>query len=82
MPAISPQNHSSFRLKWVMGTSVTRCYGCGEEIQNPPQTVPDDLIVVYRDIREYRDRDTGQLQYSRGPVNLHFHLRSACIRIR
>ena len=82
VPAISPQNHSAFRLKWVMGTSVTRCYGCGGEIQNPPQTVPDDLIVVYRDIREYRDRDTGQLQYTRGPVNLHFHLRSACIRIR
>ena len=82
MPAISPQNHSSFGLKWVMGTTVSRCYGCAGDIQNPPQAAPDDLVVVYKDIRQYRDRNTGQVQLTREPQNVHFHLRSACIRMR
>jgi hypothetical protein len=43
--------------------------------------LPDDLIVVYRDIREYRDRVTGHVQPKRSasPQNVHFHLRASCI---
>ena len=51
-------------------------------IVNPPHSVPDDLIMAYRDIRQYRQRNTGQLQFSNGPQNVHFHLRAACIRAR
>jgi hypothetical protein len=76
------QSSSSFKLKWVAGTWVSRCYGCNGEIKNPPQALPDDLIVVYRDIRQFRDRNTGQIQFSREPQNVHFHLRSACIRAK
>ena len=73
---------NSFWLKWLPGTRVSRCYGCNREIVNPPNSVPDDLIVAYRDIRQYRQRNTGQLQFSNGSQNVHFHLRAACIRAR
>ena len=76
------QSSSSFKLKWVAGTRVSRCHGCNGEIRNPPQALPDDLIVVYRDIRQFRDRNTGQIQFSSEPQNVHFHLRSACIRAK
>jgi hypothetical protein len=76
------QSSSSFKLKWVAGTRVSRCDGCNGEIKNPPQTLPEDLIVVYRDIRQFRDRNTGQIQFSSEPQNVHFHLRSACIRAK
>lgn len=43
---------------------------------------PDDLIIVCRDVREYRDKATGQLQRSSTPQNVHFHLRKECILVR
>ena len=73
---------NSFWLKWLPGTRVTRCYGCNGEIRNPPDSVPDNLIVAYRDVRQYRQKNTGQIVYSNGPQNVHFHLRAACIRAR
>ena len=76
------QSKSIFKLKWVAGSRVSRCYGCKGDIINPPQSSPDDLCVVYRDIREFRDRDTGQLQYTNSPENVHFHLKASCVRIR
>jgi hypothetical protein len=49
-----------------MGTRNTNTevlqYGCQKEITNSPQPVlPDDLVVVYRDIRQYRDPNDGLL---------------------
>lgn len=70
---------NKFHLKCVAGTTISKCYGCGGEIANPPHVLPDDLVIVYRDIREYRDRVTGQLQRSASPQNVHFHLRLCCI---
>ena len=34
---------SAFQLKWVQGTTVKKCYGCGGDIQNPPVQRPDVL---------------------------------------
>ena len=61
-PANSGQLNS-FWLKWLPGTRVSRCYGCNREIRNPPDSVPDDLIVAYRDIRQYTERNTGEIQF-------------------
>ena len=48
---------SAFQLKWVQGTTVKKCYGCGDNIQNPPVQRPDDLVVVFVvvcwDFRQY-----------------------------
>ena len=34
-PLVFP--YQGFSLKWVNGTTVTICYGCGMEILNPPK---------------------------------------------
>lgn len=51
IPMINQPNRlpaSAFQLKWLQGTKVSRCYGCGSAIQNPPQQCPDDFVVVCR----------------------------------
>ena len=68
-----------FLLKLVRGTTVSKCYGCGKDIKNPPSFGPDDLVIVHRDMRYYRDKETGQRQCSKVPQNIHFHLRNNCI---
>ncbi len=73
---------TSFYLKWVNGTKVSKCCGCGGIIKNPPEKCPDDLIIFCRDIQEYRDRITGQLQRSSSAQNVHFHLRRECLMLR
>jgi hypothetical protein len=82
--AASNSTPTSFSLKctWVQGTKVSKCYGCGGIIKNPPENRPDNLILFCRVIREYRDRITGQLQRSSFPQNVHFHLRRECIVMR
>ena len=72
----------SFTLKWLMGTTVSRCYGCGKVIQNPPLNCPDDLIVMCHDFHHFQHRITGQLTTSSKPQNVHFYLRLACVRAR
>ena len=51
-----------------------------KEIKKPPDSPPDDLVFVYRDIRQFRYRNTGLLQYRNEPQNVHLHLRASCIR--
>jgi hypothetical protein len=72
------QSGSSFRQehKFLPGTRVSKCYGCEKEITNPPQAVPDDLVVVYHDIRQYRDPNDGLVTYTNQPENVHFHFAS------
>ena len=79
-PTIVQQQISNpFFLKWVSGTTVSKCYGCNGSIPNPPINMLDNLIVARKDIRHYRDRNTGQLQFSSQPQNVHFHLNLRCI---
>ena len=53
-PSVLP--YQGFALKWVNGTTVTRCYQCGMEIPNPLKIPLEDLVIVLRDYREYRHR--------------------------
>ena len=43
---------TSFCLKWVKGTKVSKCYGCGGIIRNPPEKRPDDPIIFCCNIQE------------------------------
>ncbi len=87
---VPPRNNPSslscqrptFCLKWLPGTSVSRCYGCSQAIINPPLPGADDIVVVFRDIREFHDRLTGQRRLTGTPQNVHFHLRASCLRAR
>ena len=66
----------------VAGTTVSKCYCCLEKIQDPPKLATDDLVMAYKDIHQLRDPVTGVLRYSDAPQNVHFHLRSVCVRTR
>ena len=79
-PSVLP--YQGFALKWVDGTTVTRCYGCGMEIPNTPKIPLEELVVVSCDYREHRHRVTGQIQYSSNIQNRHFHLRVSCVLAR
>ena len=72
----------AFRLKWVEGTRISKCYGCARNIQNPPIQRPDDLVIVCRDLRQFRDQTTGLLTTSTAPQNCHFHLNRMCVLTR
>ena len=74
--------YDGFALKWVNGTTVTRCYGCGMETSNPPKIPLEELVIVPRDYREYRHRLTGQIQYSSDIQNIHFHISVSCVSAR
>ena len=79
-PSVLP--YQGFALKWVNGTTFTRCYGCGMEIPNPPKIPLEELVIVSRDYRDHRHRLTGQIQYSSNSQNVHFHLSVSCVLAR
>ena len=64
---------NSFFLKWIAGTTISKCYGCRKKIQYPPKFAPDDLVMIYKDIRQFRDPVTKVLRYSDAPKNVHFY---------
>ena len=55
-------------------------YSCREKMQNPPKLAPDDIVMAYKDIHQFRNPVTGVLRYSDAPQHAHFHLRSVCVR--
>ena len=76
-----------YQLKWVKGTSVYVCYGCGKNMRPkssdaqgidvvPP--TPFDLVLHHIELRMY-EKPSGELTYSITPQNVHFHLKKACI---
>ena len=88
-PAIIQQSYqqprvqrNSFFLRCIADTTVSKCYGCCKKIQKPPKFAPDDLVMAHKAIRQFRDPVTGVLRYSDAPQNVHFHLRSVCVRTR
>ena len=60
-PIVQQQISNPFFLKWVSGTTVSKCCGCHGSILNLPISMLDNLIVAQKDIHHYRDRNTGQL---------------------
>ena len=81
-PIVQQQISNPFFLKWVSGTTVSKCYGFYGFIPNPPISMLDNLIVTRKDISHYRHRNTGQLQFSSQPQNVHFHLNLRCIQAK
>ena len=39
----------------------------------------NDIVIVCRDYREYRDRQTGQKVVTNVPQNVHFHMKFSCV---
>ncbi|KAJ7370714.1 hypothetical protein OS493_030468 [Desmophyllum pertusum] len=80
--ALPATNVNQFLLKWLVGTRVSRCYGCGGAIQNPPLNFQTILLWCTATSVNFRTRITGQLKTGTEPQNVHFHLRLACVRSR
>ena len=74
-PVASPQRCilGGFSIKWVAGTTVSCCYGCGMGIVNPPMLPEEEFCVVHRDLRYCNDPVTGLPKVTPKPVNVHFH---------
>ena len=81
-PIVQQQISNPFFLKWVSATTVSKCFEYNGSIPNPPISMLDNLIVARKDIRHYRDRNTGQLHFSSQPQNVHFHLNLRCIHAK
>ena len=76
-----------YQLKWLKGTSVYICYGCGKSMRPKPSDAqgrdvvpptPFDLVLYRKELRMYK-KPSGELTYSITPQNVHFHLKKACI---
>ena len=79
-PNLSQENDENFSLKFLAGTQVRTCYGCGQCIRVPPAVPapPHDLCLVNKEFRSYRAQD-GSLKVSNAPQNCHYHLRRSCV---
>ncbi len=81
-PSTVPSQENLFKLKWVPGTTVSRCYGCGRHIENPPQSIPDDLVVFIEIIGNIVKKKQGKSASQQNPKMFIFTLRIACLRAR
>ena len=72
LATVQQQISDPFFLKWVIGTAVSKCYGCNGAISNPTITMLDNPTVAWKDMCHYRDRSIRQLHFSSQPQNAHF----------
>ena len=72
-----------FYLKWLSGSRVTTCYGCGNKIRagihDPVPPDPYDVVITRKQIRAYTPRGSVGLRFSVKPENVFFHLKNSCI---
>ena len=72
-----------FHLKWLEGSRVTTCYGCGNKIRasihDPVPPDPYDVVIGRKQIRAYTPRGSTGLRFSVKPENVFFHLKNSCI---
>ena len=80
----TPGRHilGGFSIKWVVGTTVSSCYGCSLAIANPPILPQHTFYFVHLDVRHYNDQVTRLPKVTPKPVNVHFHPRVSCVRER
>ena len=77
---------NSFKVKWLRGSRIYRCYGCrrnirpkpkkGSEVVPPP---PWDFVLARLELQQIPDPNGG-LRMSIKPEPVHYHPKMACIR--
>ena len=60
---------------------ISRCYGCKRNFDDDMNVPPRDLILRKMDLREWVDRNTGELKRSTHLVPTYYHLSIDCVRI-
>ena len=75
-----------FYLKWLEGSRITTCYGCGNKIRagihDPLPPDPYDVVICRKQIRGYTPRGSAGLRFSMKPENVFFHLKNSCVAIK
>lgn len=78
---------TSFKVKWLKGSRIYRCYGCRRNIRPKPkkgenEVVPPppwDFVLARLELRQIPD-PSGGLRMSIKPEPVHYHPKIACIR--
>lgn len=71
-----------FRLKFLSGTQIRCCYGCGNPIRSDTKHVPPpphDIVVSYKERRYYRDAATQELRLTPKEENTYYHFMLSCV---
>ena len=75
------RSDSGYHIKFLVGTLIRSCYGCGLLIRLLPHVPPRPyIIVIYQEeCRTYITIRTDSLNLHVQPQNVHYHCRSQCI---
>lgn len=81
MPDEEPENTGTdgYHLKFLIGTQIRSCYGCGQPIRIPPHVPqpPFDIVICQKEYRTYfKD---GQLKLTLQPQNVYYHCKAECV---
>ena len=78
----SSHAYGGFRITFLQLCSpvVRLCYGCSQTLKPGGMiaTPPNDVVIMTRMNRRYRDNTTGEIRSKEG--NVYFHLNIHCIR--
>ena len=68
----------TYKIKWLHGTRVRSCYGCGGYIRNPPKIPPppNNMVLVCKEYRSYPTAEGLRMSVKK---KTHYHVSAACI---
>ncbi|CAG2238142.1 unnamed protein product [Mytilus edulis] len=66
-------DYDGYYLKYLIGTQICSCYGCGQPIGLPPNIPPPpyDIVICQKEYRTFNM--DGQLKLTLQPQNVHYH---------
>lgn len=75
-----------YYLRWLEGSKVTTCYGCGSKFRNsmsdPSPSEPYDVVLCRKQVRAYTPRGTLGWHFTLKPENVFFHLKRSCVQMK
>ena len=72
-----------YHLRWLEGSRVTSCYGCGNKFRpsmnDSPPPEPYDVVLCRKQVRAYTPKGSVGLRFTLKPENVFFHLKRSCV---
>ncbi len=81
----SSTDEAVFGLKFLEGTQIRSCYGCGNPIRTDVSCVPPpphDIVVSYRERRYYRKPTTQEMCLTPREENTYYHFMGRCVTMK
>ena len=77
------EREDMYRIKFLRGTQIRICYGCGNAIRIPPDVPapPHDVVLARKEFRSYLNNE-GILKLTAQKQDVHYHLMKACVTKR